>query len=115
MAERVRGSNRPEFGQTADRLEAALAEFTEATSYLQQAVAEGRMDDALAGATPYLRLFALAAGGAYLARGALADSGNSRVALCRFFAENLIGETSALKYRVMSGAGSPGGSRPLFA
>ena len=30
-------------------------------------------DEALAGATPYLRLFALAAGGAYLAQGALAD------------------------------------------
>ena len=36
-------------------------------------LAGGQTEQALAGATPYLRLFALAAGGAYLARGALAD------------------------------------------
>ena len=42
--------------------------FREATQFLQQALAEGPMDEALAGATPYLRLFALAAGGAYLAK-----------------------------------------------
>ncbi|RUW43967.1 acyl-CoA dehydrogenase C-terminal domain-containing protein, partial [Mesorhizobium sp. M8A.F.Ca.ET.021.01.1.1] len=58
----------------------------------------------LAGATPYLRLISLAAGGAYLARGALADQG--RIALCRFFAENLIGEAGALKDRVIDGGDS---------
>ena len=61
-------------------------------------------DAAMAGATPYLRLISLAAGGAYLAQGGLADRG--RIALCRFFAENLLGETRALKERVIDGAES---------
>ena len=62
------------------------------------------MEEVLAGATPYLRLISLAAGGAYLARGALADQ--DRIALCRFFAENLLGEARALKERVIDGAES---------
>ena len=35
---------------------------------------------------------------------ALADQ--SRIALCRFFAENLLGEVSALKQRIVDGADS---------
>ena len=92
------------FGRTADALDAALGDLTEATRFLQKLSADGRVEEALAGATPYLRLFSLAAGGAYLARGALADQG--RIALCRFFAENLLGEASALKERVVDGAES---------
>ena len=61
-------------------------------------------DRALAGATPYLRLFALAAGGACLARAALADRSPGRIALCRFFAENLSGETSSLRDQVVGGS-----------
>ena len=105
MAE-VRQSNRDGFGRTADLLDAALDDLTEATRFLQKALAEGRMDEALAGATPYLRLISLAAGGAYLARGALADAGEGRTALCRFFAENMLGEVGALKARVIDGAAS---------
>ena len=56
--------------------------------------------EALAGATPYLRLFALAQGGAALAEMALAANAQAaagdsdpahagRIALCRFFAENI--------------------------
>ena len=59
-----------------------------------------RASDALAGATPYLRLFALARGGTALAKGALAAhrllaGGDSdpvlpgRIATARFFAENI--------------------------
>ena len=87
-------------------LEQALDDLREATRYLQNALGDGRTDEALAGATPYLRLFALAAGGAYLARAALADGDAGRIALCRFFAENMLGETAALKDRVIGGAGS---------
>ncbi len=60
----------------------------------------------LAGATPYLRLLSLTAGCAYLARAAVADRSEARAALCRFAAENLLGEVAALKQRVISGAGS---------
>jgi alkylation response protein AidB-like acyl-CoA dehydrogenase len=104
--EAVRASNLPGFGQAADRLAAALDELETATRWLQAALADGKVSAALAGATPYLRLFALAAGGAYLARGAVADGSAARIALCRFHAENLIGETAALKDSVVSGADS---------
>ena len=100
----MRTSNLQGFGRTADALDAALADLTQATRFLQKLTADGRLDEALAGATPYLRLTSLAAGGAYLAKGALADQG--RIALCRFFAENLLGEVSALRARVIDGAES---------
>ena len=104
--EAVRASNRPAFGASAERLASALEDLSQATTYLQKALEAGETQDALAGATPYLRLFALAAGGAYLARAGLADQDDARAALCRFYAENLVGETAALKDRVVSGAGS---------
>ncbi|ESY73303.1 acyl-CoA dehydrogenase [Mesorhizobium sp. M0051] len=104
VAGAVRTSNLQGFGRTADALDAALADLTQATRFLQKLSADGRPEEALAGATPYLRLISLAAGGAYLAQGALADQG--RIALCRFFAENLIGEVGALKDRVVEGAES---------
>ena len=65
---------------------------------------------AIAGATPYLRLFGLAAGGAYLARGALAaarDGGQGQpIALARFFAENIATAAGGLKEAVVGGAES---------
>ncbi|RFC68870.1 MULTISPECIES: acyl-CoA dehydrogenase [Mesorhizobium] len=103
---RLRDSNRDGFGASADFIENALNDLQEATDFLLAAQKDGRMDDALSGATPYLRLFALAAGGAYLARAALANDNVARTALCRFFAENLIGETGALKSRVLLGSAS---------
>jgi hypothetical protein len=65
----------------------------------------------LAGAAPYLRLFGLAAGGVYLARGALAAArsgkGNGQaepIAIARFFAENLATASTGLKDTVVAGA-----------
>ncbi len=104
VADEVRTSNLKGFGRTAESLDRALDDLTETTRFLQKLLAEGRLDEAQAGATPYLRLISLAAGGAYLARGGLAEQ--NRIALCRFFAENLLGEVSALKERVIDGAES---------
>jgi alkylation response protein AidB-like acyl-CoA dehydrogenase len=104
VANQVRTSNFQGFGRTADGIDQALGDLSQATRFLQGLLADGRSDEALAGATPYLRLISLAAGGAYLAHGALADQ--SRIALCRFFAENLLGEAGALKERVIGGAES---------
>lgn len=104
VAAAVHASNRPGFGRTAGLLDRALADLVEATKFLQVCLAEGDQQAALAGATPYLRLISLAAGGAYLARGALASE--QRVPLCRFYAENMLGETAALKERVLGGAES---------
>ncbi|WP_274629819.1 acyl-CoA dehydrogenase family protein [Arvimicrobium flavum] len=106
IVEAVRQSNMTGFGAAADRLDAALGALDEATGFLLAAQKEGRGDEALAGATPYLRLLALAVGGCYLAKGALAEGAEPHVALCRFFAENLVGEAGALKDRVVSGAAS---------
>jgi acyl-CoA dehydrogenase len=105
-AEALRASNLPGFGRTGQKVAAALDELEAATRFLQSCQAEGRMGEALAGATPYLRLFALAASAALLSRGALASKDADRIALCRFHAENLVGETAALKERVMEGAES---------
>ncbi|MGX5840738.1 acyl-CoA dehydrogenase family protein [Mesorhizobium sp. ArgA1] len=104
VADEVRTSNLQGFGRSAETLDRAFDDLTEATRFLQKLLADGRLDEAQAGATPYLRLISLAAGGAYLARGGLAEQ--NRIALCRFFAENLLGEASALKDRVIDGAES---------
>jgi hypothetical protein len=64
----------------------------------------------MAGAQPYLRLFGLAAGGIYLARGALAavrtgtqGEAIKRVALARYFAENHAVTAASLKDTIMTG------------
>lgn len=108
--EAVRASNRPEFGLMADRLGGAVKALAEASRWLGGALAKNP-ESALAGAQPYLRLFGLTAGGIYLARGALAAaredaSGAARIALARFFAENLTTAAGGLKDTIVSGADS---------
>ncbi len=78
----------------------AVDALSEATKFLQQA--EPRL--ALAGATPYLRLFALARGGTLLARAAAAG-GEKRLALAKFFAQNIAVEAPALSRAVTQGGG----------
>lgn len=105
-AENVRGANMPDLGETALRLSEALDEFEEATEHFLHLRNEGKMEAALCGATPYLRLFALAVGATITARGAVSAGSPSRLRLCRFLAENLLGETAALKQAAVSGAES---------
>jgi acyl-CoA dehydrogenase len=88
-AERVRGANMPEFGGTAACLSAALDDLEGTTEHLLRLQSEGSLEMALAGATPYLRLFALAAGGAMLARGAVSSGDAEAARLARFLAEFL--------------------------
>jgi acyl-CoA dehydrogenase len=108
IAENVRSINQEGFGETADRLLHAIDELEAATAWIMSAGADGRHQEVLAGATPYLRLFGLTAGGAYLAKAALTASGlqsdPGRTALCRFMAVNLLSEASALKDRIVTGA-----------
>ena len=104
--EAIRASNLAGFGRSADRIAAALDDLEAATAYLAEQTKAGNGDTALAGATPYLRLFGLAAGGAYLARAAVSGGEDERIALCRFAAENLLTETPALRDRVTEGAES---------
>jgi acyl-CoA dehydrogenase len=102
------------FGATAPRLLDAIAALERATAFVADALG-ARMQDALAGATPYLRLFALALGGACLAKAGLAaqklsvegDSSQlGRVALARFFAENIATGAAGLESAIRSGAGA---------
>ncbi len=70
-AAEVKASNRPEFGRMAVRMEEAVVALGEATKFMGRALATNP-EAALVGATPYLRLFGLAAGQHYLAKAALA-------------------------------------------
>ena len=107
----VKATNDPAFGATGARLSDAVESLDRATTWLL-----GRLDKspdaALAGATPYLRLFASAAGGCALAEDALAASrldggdGGGRVALARFFAENIAVQAGGLETTVTEGADS---------
>ncbi|MEZ2129347.1 MULTISPECIES: acyl-CoA dehydrogenase [unclassified Sinorhizobium] len=119
VAEGVRNSNLDGFGETAARLEAAIADLEGATEWLLARQAEGRIAEALSGATPYQRLFGLALTGCYLAKGGLAaasdNAGEGRIALCRFAAENLLAESAALKDRVINGAASLAAARSVLA
>jgi len=100
-------SNNPAFGASAERLREAMDELRGATAALSAMLHGGDTAGALAGAKPYLKLAGLASGGVFLARAALADAENGeRVALCRYFAENLAGETAALRRTVETGAQS---------
>ena len=106
----------PAFGGTGTRL-AAAADALERTTGWLLGRAHNDLDAALAGATPYLRLFALAAGGALLAEEALAairlvgKRGNGadaagRIAVARFFAENIAVVAGGLERTVTEGAES---------
>ena len=104
----VKVSNAPAFGETAARLGEAVDSLARATQWL---LAQKSSNAALAGATPYLRLFGHAAGGCMLAEQALAalrdsDDGAARVALTRFFAENVAVQASGLERTVTEGADS---------
>jgi alkylation response protein AidB-like acyl-CoA dehydrogenase len=109
----------PEFERTRTELRSALAALTEATEWLQDAA--GNPNDVLAGATPYLRLFATVTAGWLMARSALvaqarADAGagdgaflRSKVTTARFFCEQLLPAVRGLVPAITAGAG------PLFA
>jgi alkylation response protein AidB-like acyl-CoA dehydrogenase len=105
----VRATNDPAFGAAGQRLSDAVESLDRATTWLI-AKLDASPDAALAGATPYLRLFASAAGGCMLAEDALADvrggNGSGRVALARFFAENIAVQAGGLETTVTEGADS---------
>ncbi len=113
----VKASNAPAFGETAARLDEAVDSLDRATSWL---LAQKSPDAALAGATPYLRLFGHAAGGCMLADQAIAamretGDGAGRTALARFFAENIAVQASGLERSVTEGAGSITGAQAALA
>ncbi|WFU02653.1 acyl-CoA dehydrogenase [Rhizobium sp. CB3171] len=119
IADTVAKSNLDGFGDTATRLYAAITDLEAASEWLLARQAEGRIAEALAGATPYQRLFGLVLTGCYLAKGGLVDvadgEGEKRIALCRFAAENMLAETTALTDRIVAGASSLEAARIALA
>jgi len=103
----VQASNAPAFGATAARLTDAIDCLERATQWL---LSQNGSQAALAGATPYLRLFGNAAGGCLLASQALValrqGDGVARTALARFFAENIAVQASGLEQSVTEGGDS---------
>lgn len=109
IVSRVQASNDPAFGATAPRLTDAIDALERATEWLRARLPSDSRA-ALAGATPYLRLFGNAAGGALLANEALAairlGNGADRIAVSRFFAENVAVLCTGLEKTVTEAADS---------
>ncbi len=94
-------------GDPGARLGEAAAALAAATDWMLAA----EPNDRFAGATPYLRAFALALGGHYLLRGAAAenDAGGPRAALAAFHLRQMLPQVAALCAAAREGAA------PLYA
>jgi butyryl-CoA dehydrogenase len=101
----------------APQLAKATDSLERATRFMLGALAENATEEALAGASPYLRLFATAQGGALLGASGLAahraatagDNDHAhagRVQLARFFADNIATSAPGLADVVVGGAAS---------
>ena len=109
IVRRVEASNDPAFGTTGAKLREALSALERSSRWLLEKLGTAP-NDALAGATPYLRLFGSALGGCMLANEALAarseneTAGARHVALARFFAETFAVQAPSLEKTVTDGA-----------
>ncbi len=105
----LKAANDPAFGAAPRQLEGAVESLVTATSWLLSRL-DKEPNAALAGATPYLRLFGIALGGCKLADIALGASRSrdgedapSRIAQTRFFAANMATLAGGLASAVMDG------------
>jgi acyl-CoA dehydrogenase len=107
----------PSLQAAARPIIAAIESLERATQFMLGALADGAEEQALAGASPYLRLFATAQGGALLGEVALAAQGAittgdndpaqaGRVQLAHFFADNIAATAPGLADVVAGGAAS---------
>jgi alkylation response protein AidB-like acyl-CoA dehydrogenase len=108
IVEAVNATNDPALGWTGVRLQEAVESLTRATHWLLDRL-DKDTEQALAGASPYLRLFGVTTGGCLLAQQALAalrlgPDAAPRIALARFFAENFSVQAGALERSVVEGA-----------
>jgi len=119
IVEAVNATNDPALGWSGLRLGEALDSLKRTTDWIL-ATLDKDINQVLAGATPYLRLFSVAAGGCLLAQQALAalrlnSETGARVALARFFAENIAVQAGALERTVIEGAGAVLGAEAALA
>ena len=122
-AAELAASNLDGFKRMGERFAEANGALRTATAWLGGKL-QSDPDAALAGATPYLRLFGIAASGHYLGRGALMaargggmdGAGARQVALAKFFAETFSPGAGGLARTVTEGAGSlPAADDSVFA
>jgi acyl-CoA dehydrogenase len=115
IVSKVEASNDPAFGTTGTKLRDALGALDRASKWLLERLAS-KPNEALAGATPYLRLFGSTLGGCMLAGEALAARDASEgdpqryVTLARFFAENISVQAASLEKMVTDGADAVNGA-----
>src|SRR6202011_599780 len=117
IVKQVEASNDPAFGTTGAKLRDALGSLDRSSRWLLERVTSAP-NDALAGATPYLRLFGSTLGGCMLANEALAarDLGQASgdphryVTLARFFAENISVQAPSLERTVIDSAAAVNGA-----
>jgi acyl-CoA dehydrogenase len=112
----VEASNDPAFGTTGAKLRDALGALERASRWLLERVAAAP-NDALAGATPYLRLFGSTLGACMLTGEALAARSNSEtgdpqryIVLARFFAESIAVQATSLEKTVTESADAVNGA-----
>ncbi|WP_315834412.1 acyl-CoA dehydrogenase [Bradyrhizobium prioriisuperbiae] len=117
IVEQIERSNDPAFGTTGAKLRDALGSLDRASRWLLERVTSAP-NDALAGATPYLRLFGSTLGGCMLAKEALATptdgqnqyDGQRYATLARFFAENITVQAGGLERMVIDSADAVNGA-----
>src|SRR5256885_1036634 len=116
IVKQVEASNDPAFGTTGAKLRDALGSLDRSSKWLLERVTSAP-NDALAGATPYLRLFGSTLGGCMLAGEALAAKSNGAggdpqryVTLARFFAENISVQAPSLEKTVIDSADAVNGA-----
>jgi acyl-CoA dehydrogenase len=108
IVQAINANNDPAFGWAPVRLGEAIESLARTTKWMLDHL-DREPDAALAGASPYLRLFGLAAGGCLLAQQALAalrlsEDAAPRLALTRFFAENIAVQAGGLERTIVEGA-----------
>ena len=110
----LKAASNADLNAVGDRLKAELETAAETTDWLVEKNKSG-VEDALAGAVPYLKQLGLVAGGHYIGCGALAaaaaaEAGDDpkfhkgKVAIARFYADNLLPEAGALAKAATAGA-----------
>ncbi|MBT8207189.1 MAG: acyl-CoA dehydrogenase [Acidimicrobiia bacterium] len=99
------------FERSADELDTALESLSEASTHVGAKMASGEYADAVAGATPFTRMWGTVVGGAFLARSAIAasqlasgDEHRAKLTVARFYCEQILPTAGGLLGSVLATA-----------
>lgn len=106
-------SDHPELGEFRDQLTSAIQDLADTSTYLGERLAEGELQDALSGATPYLSQFGTVLGGWLMAVAAVsaseapAEHGEDflaqKINTARFYGEHLLPKARGLVATIKGG------------